>query len=287
MERFLRDGFALRQQLAHHLALTPEELERRLSRSTAELAAWHVESADYIAETLRLQARFARGQVRDFGGGIGSHALAAAGLESVKRVWFVDLNRHNRRFVEERAQRLGLAGKLHCARDLADQVLPGRFDTVVCLDVLKHLSDPAAQLEDFAARMKSEAVALFNWYFFKGHHGEYPFHTDDPVLVERFFRTLQSCSLEVFHPQLITIGAYRLARRPESRRPCRSAAVQTAATLMRLRLRRLRLIESKFTTPSTRANRVSSEPRPTLVPGSTAVPRWRIRIEPAVTVSPP
>lgn len=240
VERFLRDGFALRQQLANHLALTPEELERRLPHSTAELAAlhpggfdpeqagrfyeetvgtghllelaaWHLDSADYIAETLRLQQRFARGQVLDFGGGIGSHALAAAGLESVERVWFVDLNPHNRHFVEERAERLGLAGKIHCARDLSEVALPGSFDTVVCLDVLEHLSDPAAQLEMFAARMDREAVALFNWYFFKGHHGEYPFHIDDPVLVERFFRTLQSCFLEVFHPQLITTRAYRLA----------------------------------------------------------------------------
>lgn len=240
VERFLRDGFALRQQLADHLALTLEELERRLPHSTAELAAlhpggfdpeqagrfyeetvgtghllelaaWHLDSADYIAETLRLQQRFACGQVLDFGGGIGSHALAAAGLESVERVWFVDLNPHNRRFVEERAERLGLAGKLRCARDLSDPALPGRFDSVVCLDVLEHLSDPAAQLEEFAARMESEAVALFNWYFFKGHHGEYPFHIDDPVVVERFFRTLQSCFLEVFHPLLITTRAYRLA----------------------------------------------------------------------------
>ncbi|MGL6134721.1 MAG: class I SAM-dependent methyltransferase [Prochlorococcaceae cyanobacterium] len=240
VDRFLHDGFALRQQLADHLALTPEELERRLPHSTAELAAlhpggfdpdqagrfyeetvgtahllelaaWHLDSADYIADTLRLQERFARGQVLDFGGGIGSHALAAAGLEAVERVWFVDLNPHNRSFVAERAQRLGLGAKLRCVRDLDDPSLPARFDTLVCLDVLEHLSDPAAQLEQFAGRMERQAAALLNWYFFKGHHGEYPFHIDDPVLVERFFRTLQSRFLEVFHPLLITTRAYRLA----------------------------------------------------------------------------
>lgn len=240
VDRFLRDGFALRQQLADHLALTAAELERRLPHSTAELAAlhpggfdpqqagrfyeetvgtghllelaaWHLDSADYIADTLRLQQRFARGHVLDFGGGIGSHALAAAGLEAVERVWFVDLNPHNRGFVAERAERLGVAGKLRCVRDLDDPALPSRFDTVVCLDVLEHLSDPAAQLEQFAERMEHQAVALFNWYFSKGDNGEYPFHIDDPVLVERFFRTLQSRFLEVFHPLLITTRAYRTA----------------------------------------------------------------------------
>jgi hypothetical protein len=58
--------------------------------------------------------------------------------------------------------------------------------------------------------MGAESIALLNWYFFRGFQGEYPFHLDDPVLVEAFFRTLQSRFLEVFHPYLITTRAYRL-----------------------------------------------------------------------------
>jgi hypothetical protein len=219
--------------------LEPAELERRLPASTAELAAlhpgsfdpeqvssfyedtvgtghllelaaWHLGSADYIADTLRLQQRFARGQVLDFGGGIGSHALAAAALPDVERVWFVDLNPHNRAFVQSRAQELGLGAKLTCFRDPDDLALPRRFDTLVCLDVLEHLPDPAAQLERFAERMDARAIALLNWYFFQGFQGEYPFHLDDPAHVEAFFRTLQARFLEVFHPYLITTRAYRL-----------------------------------------------------------------------------
>ncbi len=238
VERFLEDGFALRAQLAAFLAISPAELEERLPRSTAdlaglhpgafdpeqagafyeetvgdghllELAAWHLGSAGYIADTLRLQAQFARGHVLDFGGGIGSHALAAAALPEVERVWFVDLNPHNRAFVQERAERLGLAQRLSCHRDLDDPALPPRFDTLVCLDVLEHLSDPAGQLEIFAGRLQPTGHALLNWYFFKGFAGEYPFHFDDPALVERFFRTLQSRFLEVFHPWLITSRCYR------------------------------------------------------------------------------
>lgn len=239
VDAFLADGFGLRGQLASYLQLSLAELEQRLPRSTAdlaalhpgafeadragdfyedtvgtahllELAAWHLGSADYIADTLRLQQQFAKGQVLDFGGGIGSHALAAAALPAVDKVWFVDLNPHNRTFVEGRAQQLGLAHKLATFRDLDDPALPRQFDTVVCLDVLEHLPDPAAQLEIFASRMGPEAVALLNWYFFKGHNGEYPFHFDEPELVEAFFRTLQSRFLEVFHPHLITTRAYRL-----------------------------------------------------------------------------
>jgi cyclopropane fatty-acyl-phospholipid synthase-like methyltransferase len=240
VDRFLADGFALKEHLAIYLGIDTDELERRLPQSTEtlaalhpgsfdleqatrfyedtvgtvhllELAAWHLGSADYIADTLRLQQRFARGQVLDFGGGIGSHALAAAALPEVEHVWFVDLNPHNRACVGSRALQLGLGSKLSCHRDLADPALPDRFDTIVCLDVLEHLADPSDQLEEFAGRMSAGATALLNWYFFKGFRGEYPFHLDDPVLVERFFRTLQLQFLEVFHPYLITTRAYRRA----------------------------------------------------------------------------
>lgn len=56
---------------------------------------------------------------------------------------------------------------------------------------------------------------------------------------------------------------------------------------MRLRSRVERRIVSNFTTPSIKAKRVSSDPWPTFKPGNTEVPRWRIKIEPAVTFSPP
>jgi SAM-dependent methyltransferase len=235
---FLADGFGLRNQLATFLDLNPDQLEGRLPTGTVdlanlhpgafdperagafyeetvgdghllELAAWHLGSADYIADTLRLQERFARGQVLDFGGGIGSHALAAAALPQVERVWCVDLNPHNRAFVRWRAEQLGLADRLSCHRDLEAAELPAQFDTVVCLDVLEHLPDPAGQLEIFAGRLARDGHALLNWYFFQGFQGEYPFHFDDPTLVERFFRTLQQRFLEVFHPWLITTRCYR------------------------------------------------------------------------------
>jgi hypothetical protein len=239
LEAFQATGFDLIAQLARYLGCSHEQLAERLPRSTddlaalhpgafdpeqagsfyedtvgtghlLELAAWHLGSSDYIADTLRLQQRFAGGQVLDFGGGIGSHALAAAALPAVEAVWYVDLNPHNRAFVRQRAEQLGLAERLQCCRDIDDPALPQRFDTVVCLDVLEHLADPAGQLELFASRMTPAATALLNWYFFKGFAGEYPFHFDDPALVERFFRTLQSRFLEVFHPYLITARAYRL-----------------------------------------------------------------------------
>ncbi|MAR06249.1 MAG: SAM-dependent methyltransferase [Cyanobium sp. NAT70] len=237
VSRFLEDGFALRSHLQSYLQLSSEELNNRLPQSTEdladlhpgafraedatsfyedtvgtghllELAAWHLSSVDYIADTLRLQAMAARGQVLDFGGGIGTHALSAAMLSAVDHVWFVDLNPHNRAFVQQRAEALGLTKKISVHRDLSD-TSSVQFDTVICLDVLEHLPDPSMQLINFHAQMAPDAIALLNWYFFKGHQGEYPFHFDDPLLVETFFRTLQSHFLEIFHPLLITTRTYQ------------------------------------------------------------------------------
>ena len=240
---FLHDGFALREHLASFLTLPEEELETRMAAATDalaqlqptaldetgcerfyesqvgaghlyELAGWHLQSADYIADTLRVQMTAAHGDHLDFGGGIGSHALAAAALPQVRRVWMVDLNGSNREFVTWRARRLGLEDRIVCCRDLSDAQLPGRFDSLTCLDVLEHVPDPAALLSQLADRLTPEGgVALLNWYFFKGFQGEYPFHIDDPALVQHFFAVLQERFLERFHPYLITARTYTLRSR--------------------------------------------------------------------------
>ena len=77
-----------------------------MEKHIADLAAWHITSKDYIADTLKLQQRFSRDLVLDFGGGIGSHALANAMSSRVKHVFFVDINQTNRKFVEFRAEKL-------------------------------------------------------------------------------------------------------------------------------------------------------------------------------------
>ena len=56
-------------------------------RHIADLAAWHITSKDYIGDTLKLQQRFSKDLVLDFGGGIGTHALANAMSSKVKHVF--------------------------------------------------------------------------------------------------------------------------------------------------------------------------------------------------------
>jgi len=180
-------------------------------RHIADLAAWHIASKDYISDTLKLQQRFSRKLVLDFGGGIGTHALANAMSSKVENVFFVDINETNRKFVEFRAKELGLEKKLTFCETIKDSHV-SKFDTIICLDVLEHLADPASQIDIFNEIMDSKSIALFNWYFYKGEKNEYPFHIDDHKIIEKFFKKLQSNFLEVFHPILITTRAYKKIR---------------------------------------------------------------------------
>ena len=180
-------------------------------RHVADLAAWHITSKTYIADTLKLQQRFSRDLVLDFGGGIGTHALANAMSSKVEHVFFVDINETNRKFVEYRAKKLGVEKKITFCNKIQDTQI-SKFDTVICLDVLEHLADPTTQIKIFNEMMDYDSIALFNWYFYKGEKNEYPFHIDEAHVVESFFYALQSNFIEVFHPILITTRAYKKIR---------------------------------------------------------------------------
>ena len=239
LKEFLDNAFNLKSHLMDYLSIKESDLDEFLTnakmnlanshpgdalndvsdfytefvgdRHVADLAAWHISSKDYIGDTLKLQQRFSRDLVLDFGGGIGSHALANAMSSKVEHVFFVDINKTNRNFVEYRAKELGVEKKITFCKTIKDtQIL--KFDTIICLDVLEHLADPSSQINTFSEIMDSSSMALFNWYFYKGEKNEYPFHIDDNQIVEKFFKTLQLNFLEVFHPILITTRAYKKIR---------------------------------------------------------------------------
>lgn len=171
-----------------------------------ELTDWHVNSSEYIGDTLRLIADNCQGKVLDFGGGIGTHSIAAALLPQVEKVIYCDINSRNLAFVKHRINQMGLEGKVYCCSEIKDKEV---FDTIICFDVLEHLSAPSQQLLLFKKMLDSQGKMLINWYFFKGFKQEFPFHIDDTDVIDDFFKTLQENFLEIFHPYHITSRCYR------------------------------------------------------------------------------
>ncbi|MGK7938591.1 MAG: class I SAM-dependent methyltransferase [Crocosphaera sp.] len=171
-----------------------------------ELGAWHLESYDYIGKMTTLIADFAEGSVLDFGGGIGTHTIAAALCPQVTEVKYIDINPINCKFVAYRIEQLGLSNKVKVCSELNDF---NSFDTIMCFDVVEHLLNPDQQLIEFKQMLNKEGKLLINWFFHKGFNNEFPFHLDDPHLVKQFFITLQSNFLELFHPLLISTRCYQ------------------------------------------------------------------------------
>jgi 2-polyprenyl-3-methyl-5-hydroxy-6-metoxy-1,4-benzoquinol methylase len=235
LDSYQEDSFRLKQHLQDFLAIDAATLEQKLQLAQEdmkelghrdfdwekatdfyrdrvgemylfELGAWHLTSKDYIGDLLRLIADRACGKVLDFGGGIGTHAIGAALCPQVERVIYCDLNPISIDFVRYRAQELGLEDKIICCQELSPTET---FDTILCFDVLEHLPDPSERLLKFYDALTVDGRLITNWYFSKGANGEYPFHLDDPHTIDRFFQTLQTHFLEVFHPYFITTRCYR------------------------------------------------------------------------------
>ncbi|MBE9058403.1 bifunctional 2-polyprenyl-6-hydroxyphenol methylase/3-demethylubiquinol 3-O-methyltransferase UbiG [Sphaerospermopsis sp. LEGE 08334] len=232
---YYQNSFNLKQHLQEFLHLDSETLEKNLSAGQQKLAelghrdfdwetatnfyrdkvgemylfelgAWHLECSLNIENTLFLIADNAKGRLLDFGGGIGTHTICAALCPQVEQVIYCDINPINLDFVSHRAEQLGLSHKISfCSKMPSNET----FDTIISFDVLEHLSDPCEQLLSFYRVLKPEGKTILNWHFFKGFNQEYPFHLDDPQVVESFFKTIQSKFLEVFHPYYTTARCYR------------------------------------------------------------------------------
>ncbi|WP_373542171.1 class I SAM-dependent methyltransferase [Chamaesiphon sp.] len=232
---YWQDAFDLKQHLHQFLDIDPVRLEQKFATAVQdlaelgrrdfdwedaskfyrdrvgeaylfELATWHLTSTDYIGDTLRLIGDRARGRVLDFGGGIGTHAIASALCPAVTHVTYCDINPINYNFVRHRIEQLGLGAKITCCTELDPTAT---FDTITCFDVMEHLPDPSDRLLQFHQILKAEGTLIINWYFSKGINQEFPFHLDDPKIIDCFFRTLQSNFIEVFHPYFITTRCYQ------------------------------------------------------------------------------
>ena len=94
-----------------------------------DLGYWHMSNQDYIKGTLTLISDRAVDRVLDCGGGIGTHAIAAALCPQVEQVVYCDVNPIHCNFVQSRAAKLGLSDKISCCLEVSPTEV---FDAIIC-----------------------------------------------------------------------------------------------------------------------------------------------------------
>jgi hypothetical protein len=91
--------------------------------------SWHMSNQDYIGGTLTLISDRATDRVLDCGGGIGTHAIAAALCPQVEQVVYCDLNPRHCNLVQSRAAKLGLSDKISCCLEVSPTEV---FEAIIC-----------------------------------------------------------------------------------------------------------------------------------------------------------
>ena len=94
-----------------------------------DLGYWHMSNQGYIKGTLTLILDRAAARVLDFGGGIGTHAIAGALCPQVEQVVYCDLNPIHCNFVQSRAAKLGLSDKISCSVEVSPREV---FEAIIC-----------------------------------------------------------------------------------------------------------------------------------------------------------
>jgi SAM-dependent methyltransferase len=155
-DRFQLERLWRHQQLHAEFAAAPDEqtFYRTSEAYLYDLTAFAMTGTKlpYLRQLLRHVAPGAR--LLDFGCGIGSDGLLL--LEHGYRVEFADFENPSVAYLRWRLARRGLSAPVHDV----DRGVPGGFDAVFAFDVIEHVPDPSAFLNELERRGGLVAVNL-------------------------------------------------------------------------------------------------------------------------------
>ncbi|MEW6733991.1 MAG: methyltransferase domain-containing protein [Acidobacteriota bacterium] len=168
-----------------------------------DLAQYHL-AYKHIIFTLDVLS-LARGRVLDYGAGIGDLALALA-IQGCQVTYF-DVEGESKRYAQWQTQQHNLTVTFASEhREIAAE----SFDTIIILDVLEHLYEPAEVLEFLLARLADGGTLIASAYF--GATKAHPMHLDHKLDIADFLRTRGLCDAKGVY--LRFFGSQAMRRRP-------------------------------------------------------------------------
>ncbi|MFA5308960.1 MAG: class I SAM-dependent methyltransferase [Dehalococcoidales bacterium] len=183
----LKSGVTANALLWQALSPDTEEATRNFYKTTPfyvfDLAYWHMEKRQQKFRDKVVSA--ASGEVLEYGGGIGDLCiqLAEKGLD----VTYGDLAGVTFDFAGWRFKKRGLDIKV---MDLENAKLRGPYDTIICIDVIEHLSQPEVVLEEIAASLKPQGKLIITLWFDLDDAATHPMHFKLHSDVEQLMQSL-------------------------------------------------------------------------------------------------
>jgi len=138
-----------------------------------DLTAWHTSGDvdNWFRRMYTMLEPAPTSRVLDYGAGIGSYSLRAAKMGHI--VDACEINPELRAYVEWRARRHGEL------LNVVEQPF-GRYDVVLCLDVIEHLKDPVGFPEWLGSKLNPNGRAMLTWTFHRSG-GMHPMHCGPEV----------------------------------------------------------------------------------------------------------
>src|SRR5262249_24788230 len=157
---------------------TPDEITRFYQETESyiyDLAADHCclrRALVWDAIVGRIERRGPCQNVLVYGDGIGTDSIALA--RRGHRVAYFDLPGRTSDFARFRIAREGLEDRITVITT-PTEIAPGRFDAVVCIEVLEHVSDPPDKMRSLHVALKNGGIALITESF-ESVGPDYPSH---------------------------------------------------------------------------------------------------------------
>ncbi|MSU54326.1 MAG: methyltransferase domain-containing protein [Candidatus Staskawiczbacteria bacterium] len=148
-----------------------------------ELSLWHM--TRYQKRFRKAVLGIAKGRVLDFGGGIGDMSLLLA--KNGFSVEYADVSGNTYNYAKWQFAKAGLSVAM---TDLSSGKVSGRYDTIICIDVIEHLPNAKEVLKSLADSLNSGGTMVVTNLTVSQESSKYhPMH-EDAGIDEEYIKSL-------------------------------------------------------------------------------------------------